>query len=97
MASNEASQAHTHDSTRPAKTEAGGGTACKKLRQSHRIQTMGPQTSTHTHTHKLILRVAMRAGKKEKQHFVGAKGNRLGVYLFVMLFNGFPILIAHNQ
>ena len=49
MASNEASQAHTHDSTRPAKTEAEGGTACKKLRQSHRIQTMGPQTSTHTH------------------------------------------------
>ena len=56
-----------------------------------------PNQHTHTHTHKLILRVAMRAGKKEKQHFVGAKRNRLGVYLFVMLFIGFPILIAHNQ
>ena len=64
MASNEASQAHTHDSTRPAKAAAEGGTVCEKLRHSHRIQTMGSQTTTRTP--KLILRVDTRAGKKEK-------------------------------
>ena len=61
MASNEASQAHTHDSTRPAKAAAEGGTVCKKSRQSHRIQPMGSQTSTPTP--KLILRVALGKGK----------------------------------
>ena len=83
MASNKASQAHTHDLTRPAKAAAEGGTVCKKSRQSHRIQTMGSQTSTPTP--KLILRVAL--GKRKS--FVGAKRNRLAV--------GFSILIACNQ
>ena len=80
MASNKASQAHTHDLTRPAKAAAEGGTVCKKSRQSHRIQPMGSQTSTPTP--KLILRVAL--GKRES--FVGAKRNRLAVYLFVSFF-----------
>ena len=84
MASNEASQAHTHDSTRPAKAAAEGGTACKKLRQSHRIQTMGSQTSTPTP--KLILPVATRAGKKEKLCL--RKKNELRAYSFVMLLMG---------
>jgi len=81
MASNKASQAHTHDLTRPAKAAAEGGTVCKKSRQSHRIQPMGSQTSTPTP--KLILRVAL--GKRES--FVGAKRNRLAVYLFVSFFS----------
>ena len=33
----------------------------------------------------------------EKENFVGAERNRLGVYLFVRLFNGLSILIAHNR
>ena len=59
---------------------------CKKLRQSHRIQTVGSQTSTRTP--KLILRVTTRAGK----------GKTL-LAQFVMFFNfsGYLILIAHNQ
>ena len=54
----------------------------KPIRMSHRIQTIGPQTSTPTP--KLIVRVATRAGKKEK--LCWRKKNRLGVYLFVRFF-----------
>ena len=39
---------------------------------------------TSTPTPKLILRVATRAGKRK--NFVGAKRNRLGVYLFVRFY-----------
>ena len=50
---------------------------------------------TSTPNPKLILRVATRAGKKEK--LCWRKRNRLGVYWFVMFSNGCSILIAHNH
>ena len=92
--SNEASQAHTHDSTRPAKAATEGGTVCKKLRQPHRIQTLGPQTSTPTP--KLILRVATQAWKMEK--LCWRKKKYIGcVFVREVFFTWFSILIAHNQ
>ena len=74
------------------KAAAEGGTGCKKLRQSHQIQTVGSQTSTPTP--KLVLRVATRAGKKEK--LCWRKKKRIAC-LFVMFFNGCSILIARKQ
>ena len=48
MASNEASQAHTHDSTRPAKAAAEGGTSMQEIKAVSSDSNRGvPNQYTH--------------------------------------------------